>query len=217
MLFEFHLINTMSEIASHSPQKVHVPKSRLRAQGFPSLYRKTLFSALSLLLVAYLVFAPAPWHFHPGVVSACQVCGMLLLFAGIVGRSFATLSIGGHKDRRIVNTELYSICRNPLYFSSFLMALGVGLLSARLDFLLLVAAGFLAIFYPMMRNEARYLRERFEDYVEYEMSVPLFFPNFRLWKQRASFEINFKLVKRTLLDSLVVLAVIPVMVFLGTR
>lgn len=207
----------MSEIASSSPQKVHVPKSRLRAQGFSSLYRKTLFSAFSVLIVAYLVFAPSPWHFRSGVVSAFQVCGMLLLFAGIVGRSFATLSIGGHKDRRIVNTELYSVCRNPLYFSSFLMALGVGLMSARFDFLLLVAAGFLAIFYPMMRNEARYLRERFPDYAEYETSVPLFFPNFRLWKERASFEINFRLLKRTLLDSLVVLAVIPVMVFLGTR
>ncbi len=217
MLFEIHLINTMSEIASHPPEKLHVPKSRLRAQGFPSLYRKTLFSAFSLLLVAYLVFAHSPWHFHPGVVSAFQISGMLLLFAGIVGRSFATLSIGGHKDRRIVTTELYSVCRNPLYFSSFLMALGVGLMSARIDFLLLVSAGFLAIFYPMMRNEARYLRERFEDYADYEKNVPLFFPDLRLWKERALFEINFRLLKRTLLDSLVVLIVIPVMLFLGTR
>lgn len=207
----------MSEIASNPTEKIHVPKSRLRAQGFSSLYRKTLFSAFSLLLVIYLIFAPSPWHFHPWAVTAFQVCGMLLLFAGIVGRSFATVSIGGHKDRRIVSTELYSVCRNPLYFSSFLMALGVGLLSARIDFLLLVAAGFLAIFYPMMRNEARYLRERFEDYAEYEKRVPLFFPNFLLWKERASFEINFRLLKRTLMDSLIVLAVIPVMVFLGTR
>lgn len=207
----------MSEIASNPPEKLHVSKSRLRAQGFPSLYRKTLFSAFALLLVIYLIFAPSPWHYHSGVVPAFQISGMLLLFAGIVGRSFATVTIGGHKDRRIVNTELYSVCRNPLYFASFLMALGVGLMSARIDFLLLVAAGFLAIFYPMMRNEARYLRERFSDYAEYERNVPLFFPNFRLWKERASFEINFRLVKRTLMDSLVVLAVIPAMVFLGTR
>ena len=58
------------------------------------------------------------------------------------------------------------------------------------------------------------LRERFADYVEYERSVPMFVPNFRLWKERQAFEINFRLVRRTLLDSLVVLLVVPLLIFL---
>lgn len=204
----------MSDTAPNNLESVVVTKPRLRAQGFSSLHRKALFSGVSLLLMLYVFLAPEPWRLLPGVVLVCQVLGMFLLFAGIVGRFFATMSIGGHKDRRIVTTELYSVCRNPLYFSSFLLALGIGLMSARIDFLVLVAAAYLGIFYPMMRNEARYLRERFADYVDYEQRVPLFFPNVRLWRERPAFEINFRLVKRTLLDSLVVLFVVPVLILL---
>ena len=207
----------MSETASSPPESTLAGRSRLKTQGFSSLHRKTLFSLVSLFLTVYLIYVPLPWHPLPGLALALRIAGCLFIFAGIAGRAFATLSIGGHKDRRIVTTELYSICRNPLYFASFLMALGVGLMSARIDFLLLVAAGFLSIFYPMMRNEARYLRERFADYAEYEENVPLFFPDLRLWNERASFEINFRLVKRTLLDSLVVLAVVPLLFFISVH
>lgn len=194
------------------PAIIHKP--RLRSQGFSNLYRKTLFAMLALMLVAYLVFAPDPWHLPRLAAILFEVLGLAFLFAGIVGRVLATMSIGGHKDRRIICTELYSVCRNPLYFASFLLAIGVGLMSSRVDFLLLVVGGFLGIFYPMMRNEACYLRERFADYGDYERGVPMFFPNFRLWKERASFEINFRLVRRTLLDSLVVLLVVPLLIFL---
>jgi hypothetical protein len=111
-----------------------------------------------------------------------------------------------------MQTELYSICRNPLYFASFLIALGVGLLAGRLDFLFLAAGAYLAIFYPMMRNEANYLRGNFQEFAEYEKRVPLFLPNFSLWQERKRFEISFKLVKRTLLDASLALLAIPVMI-----
>jgi protein-S-isoprenylcysteine O-methyltransferase Ste14 len=131
-----------------------------------------------------------------------------------MGRVVATISIGGNKDREIVKTEAYSICRNPLYFSSFLMALGVGLLSGRPDFMLLAAGSFLAIFYPMMINEAGVLRRKFDDFAEYERKVPLFFPNIMLWSERRNFEINFRLVRRTLLDASIALPVIPLMILM---
>ena len=118
------------------------------------------------------------------------------------------------KDRVIVKTELYSICRNPLYFSSFLMALGTGLLFARLDFGVLLVTAFVLIFYPMMGNEARVLEAKFPDYLEYRGRVPLFFPNFKLWKEREHYQIDFRLLKRTLLDSCLILLTVPVMLFL---
>ena len=71
---------------------------------------------------------------------------------------------------------------------------------------------YLAIFYPMMLNEAKYLRDRFEDFADYETRVPLFFPNFGLWQERKKFEISFSLVKRTLLDASLALLVVPVMI-----
>lgn len=196
---------------SSPPEILPSRHSRLKQQGFSNLHRKKFFRLLAAGLLAMLLFIPDPWRLSSRAALACQIAGTLLVFAGILGRIMATISIGGQKDRTIVATELYSVCRNPLYFASFLMAAGIGLLSARVDFLALATTGYLAIFYPMMRNEADYLRRRFADYAEYERRVPLFLPDFRLWQERHHFEINFRLVRRTLLDAAVALPVIPLM------
>ncbi len=188
--------------------------SRLRKQGFSNLHRKLIFRLLAITLAAYLFYVPNPWPVHDSATLGMRFSGALLIFAGILGRIFSTLSIGGLKDRVVVQTELYSVCRNPLYFSSFLMAIGTGLLFARLDFTVLLAAAFMVVLLPMMHNEARVLREKFADYAEYEQRVPLFFPNFPLWKERENYQINFRLLKRTLLDSSLILLAIPVMLFL---
>jgi protein-S-isoprenylcysteine O-methyltransferase Ste14 len=189
---------------------------RLQEQGFVNLHRKFLFILMSLGLAAYLFYAPDPWKLSNVAMISLQIAGTLMVFIGILGRVLATLSIGGLKDRTIMTTELYSVCRNPLYFASFLMASGVGALSGRLDFLLLTSLCFLAIFYPMMLNEAKYLRNKFADFADYEDRVPLFFPNFSLWEERKNFEINFKRVKRTLLDASLVLPIIPIMILVRT-
>jgi protein-S-isoprenylcysteine O-methyltransferase Ste14 len=188
--------------------------ARLRDQGFSNLHRKLIFRLLAIALAAYLFYAPdwCPFHDTPALVM--RFAGALLMFGGILGRIFSTLSIGGLKDRTVVQTELYSVCRNPLYFSSFLMAVGTGLLFARLDFTVLLAAAFMVVFYPMMRNEARVLRAKFPDYAEYERRVPMFFPNFMLWEERRYYQIDFRLLKRTLLDSSLILLAIPVMLLL---
>ena len=187
---------------------------RLREQGFSNLHRKLIFRLLAIALAAYLLYVPNPWPLYESAVLGIRFAGALLMFTGILGRIFSTLSIGGLKDRVIVQTELYSICRNPLYFSSFLMAVGTGLLFARLDFTVLLIAAFMVVFLAMMHNEARVLRAKFPNYAEYEQRVPLFFPNFMLWKEREHYQIDFRLLKRTLLDSSLILLAIPVMLVL---
>jgi protein-S-isoprenylcysteine O-methyltransferase Ste14 len=187
---------------------------RLRSQGVSNLHRKLIFRLLAIGLVAYLFYAPDPWTVHGPLVACMQIAGILLMFSGIIGRILSTLSIGGRKDRVVVQTELYSICRNPLYFASFLMAIGLGLLSTRVDFTAMVIVAYLAIFYPMMLNEAKVLRVKFPEFGEYETRVPLFFPNFRLWQQRNEFQINHNRVMRTLFDASLILLAIPVMVVL---
>lgn len=186
-------------------------QSRLSSQGFINHHRKLVFMVMLIALAAYLYFVPNPLPLPKLALQCTEFAGMLLIFAGILGRILATISIGGHKDMKIMKTELYSVCRNPLYFASFLMAIGIGLVSGRLDFTVIVMTGYLAIFYPMMRNEARHLGKIFPDFADYEAKVPLFFPNFSLWEERKKIEINFRLVKRTLLDASLALLVVPVM------
>lgn len=188
--------------------------SRLRLQGFANQHRKPLFAAMCLLLLSYFLFFPILWMPPESVAVILHLLGFFLISLGCVMRIFSTMSIGGHKNCRIVTTEVYSICRNPLYFASFLMAVGIGLFTARPDFSSLCAAAYLLLFLPMMRNEANYLKERFSDYKEYERSVPLFFPNPFLWRGRENFEINFRLVSKTALDSSVAIAILPMLCFL---
>lgn len=188
--------------------------SRLRDQGFVNQHRKFILRLLAVALAGYLFYVPSPWVLRTELVSLLQAAGSLLLLAGVVGRVFATLSIGGRKDQTIVRTELYSVCRNPLYFSSFLMTIGFGLLTGRVDFTGVAAAAYLAVFYPMMLNEARFLKSRFPDFGDYESRVPLFIPDFSRWRARETFEINFRLVFRTLLDAAIVLPVIPLVLSL---
>lgn len=190
--------------------------SRLRGQGFVNLYRKPLVILAIGAALAYLYLVPNPWRFHDWMRLAAQICGTILVFAGIIGRASSTLTIGGRKDREIVATEFYSVCRNPLYFSSFLMALGLGVISARPDFALLAAIACLAVFHPMIRNEEAVLRANFPDFDSYASCVPRFIPDFTLWIQRDRFEVNFKLFKRTLLDASVALLAIPVILAAGT-
>ncbi|NQX02487.1 isoprenylcysteine carboxylmethyltransferase family protein [bacterium] len=185
---------------------------RLLTQGFVNHHRKMLFRLMVAGLVAYLALVPNPWKLPDNAILSAQFAGAILIFGGILGRVLATISIGGHKDSQIMQTELYSVCRNPLYFASFLMAAGVGMLSGRLDFLILVVAAYLAIFIPMMINEANYLRAQFPDFADYEARVPMFIPNFSLWQERPRIEISFRLVKRTLLDASLALLVVPVMI-----
>lgn len=197
----------------HTPLK-SMPSPRLRRQGFVNLHRKPIFALITIGLISYLRFVPDPWPVAPPAAIAMLIGGTGLILMGLAGRVFATLSIGGRKDKEIVQTELYSVSRNPLYFASFLIGVGIGLVSGRLDFPLLTSSSFLVIFYPMMINEARVLRSSFTDFALYENRVPLFFPDLRLWNERRRFEVDFKLVKRTLLDASLVIPVIPLILLL---
>lgn len=190
--------------------------TRLKDQGFINHYRKLVFRLITIGLVTYLFLVPNPVQIPEYGAFILQIIGVILMFLGIIGRMIATLSIGGKKDQLIIKTELYSVCRNPLYLSSSLMAAGLGMVSTRVDFLVLVILAFGVIFFPMMRNEARMLRQKFADYAEYEQRVPLFFPNFRLWQQRDEFQVNFPRVMRTLMDASLCLICLPVFMWLAT-
>ena len=189
-----------------------VQRSRSKKQGWSSRNRKALFWLYGPVLIGYLFFVRDPFPVSVALEMCLQLAGSLLVFAGCLGRLLATLTIGGHKSKTVVRTELYSICRNPLYFSSFLLALGLGLLTCRLDFTVLLAGAYFAIFLPMMWEETRYLRHKFPDFSGYETEVPLFFPRLALWTARNQFEINFQMLGKTCTDAAVVVILIPVII-----
>lgn len=122
---------------------------------------------------------------------ACEVAGFSLFIFGATFRWWATLYIGGRKSHQIVCHGPYSICRNPLYFGTWLMTAAIAFLVQSFVFgvaLLVVSAFYLAITIP---NEERFLaREYPREYREYSFRVPRFFPLFRLYQSPEEIEVR---------------------------
>lgn len=97
--------------------------------------------------------------------------------------SLVRIWAAGHleKGRALARSGPYALTRNPLYFGSFLMALGI-LLAGQVYWLLLPFVAFFTAFYvPVMRREEQELLQGYGDlFLEYAGKVPLFFPAFRV-------------------------------------
>jgi protein-S-isoprenylcysteine O-methyltransferase Ste14 len=98
-----------------------------------------------------------------------------LVLAGEAFRLWAS----GHleKTRTLATGGPYAHTRNPLYAGSALLALGVAAASASPWVVLAVAAYFLAFYPRVVREEARFLREKFPaEYAAWAAEVPLVWP-----------------------------------------
>lgn len=110
---------------------------------------------------------------HP--TPASLATGGAIAAAGEAIRLWAS----GHidKTRALATGGPYAHTRNPLYFGSFAMAIGVAVAVASPWAALAVAAYFAAFYPSVMREEAAFLRGRFpEEYGAWAGKVPLFFP-----------------------------------------
>ena len=184
---------------------------RLSAQGWINSYRKPFLWVNAIIFLGLWFFMNPLLSLSYHTLDIMEGFGSLFLIAGVLGRMYSSLTISSHKDKEIVKTEMYSVVRHPLYFFSFFIILGIGLLTGRIELLLYLVAFYMACFYPMILNEEKFLMEKFgKEYTEYKKQVPMLIPNFFKWKAREKIEINMRLVTRTILDGSLFLLIIPV-------
>lgn len=132
------------------------------------------FAVIALIFVSQNHYAPDS-HF----VFFLKAIGFILLVMSAIGRIWASAYIAGSKNVRIVQEGPYSICRNPLYFFSFLGFVGGGLAFGSLLIAGLLTLVFFLTHWPTILKEENYLRNRFgEDFQAFEAHVPRFFPAF---------------------------------------
>jgi protein-S-isoprenylcysteine O-methyltransferase Ste14 len=133
----------------------------------PSRYRVSAGWVLGALVL--VLARPTPWSVLVGLPLAGLGEGLRLWASGHIEKT-TSLATGGP----------YAHSRNPLYLGSLLIALGVAVGAASPWVVLAVAAYFL-LFYPsVMREEARYLADRFpEQHRAWAEAVPLFVPRLR--------------------------------------
>jgi protein-S-isoprenylcysteine O-methyltransferase Ste14 len=104
--------------------------------------------------------------------AAISLCGLLI-------RAWAT----GHivKNEILATTGPYAHTRNPLYFGSFLLALGFGV-AAHWIAVLLVVLFWIVVYGPTITRERDFLRGEYgAAYAEFEANVPAFVPRLTPW------------------------------------
>jgi protein-S-isoprenylcysteine O-methyltransferase Ste14 len=123
---------------------------------------------LGFLAVAiFLVLAHPTWRLI--------AFGAPLTLMGLGVRAWAS----GHlrKNSTLATAGPYAFTRNPLYFGSLIMLMGVLISGGNVWLAMALLALFLLVYYRVMKNESLYMQELFlGDYERWASEVPLFVP-----------------------------------------
>jgi protein-S-isoprenylcysteine O-methyltransferase Ste14 len=113
--------------------------------------------------------------------------GFSLVVLGGFGRIWASLYLEGFKTRKLIKEGPYSMVRNPLYFFSLILFLGMcfAIKSIAVSFALLVI--FVLFHIPTILNEEKVLLSTHdESYKAYYESTPRLLPNIFKYKKTES-------------------------------
>jgi protein-S-isoprenylcysteine O-methyltransferase Ste14 len=131
--------------------------------------------------------------------ESIESVGFLLLMVSSVGRIWCSIYISGRKDRELCSEGPYSICRNPLYFCSFLGAIGFGLALQSFVIAAVLALSFLILYQFIIRSEESRLIHLFgPSFENYIKTVPRFFPAWRKPTTVDSLVVRPRIVERSM-------------------
>jgi protein-S-isoprenylcysteine O-methyltransferase Ste14 len=148
------------------------------------------------------LFMTSAWSRHSVVMEeSLFFLGVTLVAVGVVGRIWSLSYLVGKKGRTLVTEGPFSLCRNPLYFFSFLGVLGVCLCTETLTVGLVVMPIFMLVHLRTVRKEESKLRTVFgEDYAAYSRRVPRFIPSFRHFNESETLSVNGVLFRKGIMD-----------------
>ncbi len=99
--------------------------------------------------------------------------------AAMIGLFFRAAAAGViRKDAVLAQDGPYLLTRNPLYFGSFMLAVGFGVMSANLASALILIVPSAVIYPNVIRGEERHLLKLFgQEFSDFKARVPAFFPH----------------------------------------
>lgn len=107
-----------------------------------------------------------------------ELTGFTLLIIAGLGRIWCTIYIVGRKDHLLCTSGPYSLCRNPLYFFSFVGLTGFMLSSNHVCAAAVVVPVFLVSYHFIIKHEETRLLSLFgREYEDYCLKTGRFFPN----------------------------------------
>lgn len=172
--------------------------------------RITILRATFLLCLPLILFTRSAWMRPEWVFEILEAIGIFAIIAGVLGRFWSILYIGGRKNNQVMQDGPYSMCRHPLYFFSTLAVAGLGLMLGSLV-LTAVLGGltFVILSQTAAREEAR-LRQMFPGaYAAYAAQVPRILPDPRLFRTEENVMFSVSQLRRNFADAVVFLSFIP--------
>ncbi len=186
-----------------------------RTKTTPNLSRvQTVRKAVLLLAlvagIACISVAGSRWESDTLAHEAIEWAGIALIVFCIIGRTWASLYIGGRKTRELVQYGPYSVSRNPLYLFTFIGAAGAGAQLGSVTLGLITAFIAWAVFSIVVMKEEQALLAKFGNpYKNYLERVPRFFPKLSLFRDLDVVEVRPRLVRQTFIDACVFLLAMP--------
>ena len=165
--------------------------------------RIPLTRGVAVVFALVLTFSSSRWEDLSAASNIFFLVGCVLVGIASLGRLWCSLYIAGHKNRSLVTLGPYSICRHPLYFSSLLGAVGVGLgaESVGIPFLVLILY---AIYYPaVIRSEDSKLLSIYgEEFSRYREKTPAFIPKWSLLNEPESYVLKPRIYRKEMFSAL---------------
>jgi protein-S-isoprenylcysteine O-methyltransferase Ste14 len=152
------------------------------------------------------LFVRPPWSLESTTTFLIELGGYVFLLAGLAIRIWCTFYIGGRKSKKLITTGPFSICRNPLYIGTFLLAIGVGLCFENLLMLILVLVIIIPAHVIVVRMEESHLKRLFgEEYCIYKREIPRFLPCFTNYRSPDVLNVPVHAIRRIAVDTIAVL------------
>lgn len=162
--------------------------TREKAKRFRTKHRLVASRLFTCIILLYLVCGQSYWAAHAPILSSCLfLLGCVLGGAGAYGRVWALAHIAGRKRAELVTDGPYSVCRNPIYLSSSMLAIGFMLCAGSFVLTVVTACAFYALYAFVLSKEGRELEAvHGQEFVRYRETTPAFWPRFSGLRERES-------------------------------
>lgn len=172
--------------------------------------RINILRLAAIAAIPLIFLGVSPYEDETFFLDSIEILGVLLIIAGVLGRFWAILYIGGRKNREIMQTGPYSMMRHPLYTFSILAVFGFSLTLTSIVTTIVLAGGIAAILIVTAMKEEKFLRSEFgARYDNYAARVPMILPNPKLYQSPPTIEVDVRHLRGNLFDAIVFLGLIP--------
>lgn len=179
-------------------------KKRIRMQGI----------IIFVLVITAVLFSKFLFYTRKTAVldESLDTAGLVMILSGFLLR----ISARGYKEenssqgKKLVTDGPYALVRNPMYFGTLLIWIGVVFCLLALWVFFILAGIFLFIYIPQIKKEEKSLAEYFGDeFTSYRKKTSLFFPRFgALVRINRCLPLRLPWIKKELSSLALVLAVL---------